>query len=143
MNIPSNNSEETVSNNKVTVPNFTNKTISEAKTIIEENGLKVKTKGNSDEIVTDQMPKNGSTVTKGGIVELYTKDNDTRVSQSVPDLKDLSYEEAKNTLQSKNLNISSSGSGIVVSQEPSAGTEVDEGTIINVTLKEKSTTSQN
>ena len=89
------------------------------------------------------MPKAGSTVVKGGIVELYTKDNDTRVSQTVPDLKDQTYDSAKNMLSSKNLNISSSGTGIVVSQEPAAGTSVDEGTIISVTLKEKSTKSQN
>lgn len=87
--------------------------------------------------------KAGSTIVKGGIVELYTNDNDTRVSQTVPDLKGLTYEQAKAQLQAKNLNISSTGTGIIVSQEPSAGTSVDEGTIISVTLKEKSTTSQN
>ena len=65
------------------------------------------------------------------------------MSQTVPDLKNVSYDVAKNMLKAKKLNISSTGTGIVVSQEPAAGTAVDEGTIINVTLKEKSTTSQN
>ena len=143
LNIPSNDSETAVSNNKVTIPNFTNKSVSEVKSILNNAGLNYSTKATADEIVTDQMPKAGSTVVKGGIVELYTKDNDTRVSQTVPDLKDQTYDSAKNMLSSKNLNISSSGTGIVVSQEPAAGTSVDEGTIISVTLKEKSTKSQN
>lgn len=143
LNIPSNDSETTVSSNKVTVPNLANKTVTEVKSILSNLGVNYSTKATDDEIVTDQMPKAGTTIVKGGIVELYTHDNDTRVSQTVPDLKDLTYEQAKAKLQAKNLNISSTGTGIVVSQEPSAGTAVDEGTIISITLKEKSTTSQN
>ena len=143
LNIPSNDSETTVTNNKVTIPNLTNKTVTEAESIIKGLGLNYETSASGEEIVTDQMPKNGSTVVKDGVVVLYTGNNDTRVSQTVPDLKNVSYDVAKNMLKAKKLNISSTGTGIVVSQEPAAGTAVDEGTIINVTLKEKSTTSQN
>ena len=50
---------------------------------------------------------------------------------------------AKVMLEAKNLNISSTGSGIVIAQDPKAGSSVDEGTIINVTLQEASTSSQN
>ena len=48
----------------------------------------------------------------------------------------MSYTEAKNTLKSNNLNIHVTGTGTVLSQDPMAGTTVEEGTVINVTLKQ-------
>ena len=75
-------------------------------------------------------------------VKLYTQGNDDRVSQSVPDLKGVTFEQAKIMLKAKNLNISSTGTGIVIAQDPKQGTKVDEGTVINVTLQEKTQTTQ-
>ena len=46
-------------------------------------------------------------------------------------------------LEAKNLNIASSGSGIVIAQNPKAQTQVEEGTVITVTLQEQATKSQN
>lgn len=45
-------------------------------------------------------------------------------------------------LAAKNLNITSTGSGIVIAQDPKSGTSVDEGTVVNVTLQEATGTSQ-
>lgn len=143
LDIPSNNSGNNNSNELVTVPNLVNKTIQEAKSIMEENGLTYKTNGNVDDTITEQVPKSGTQLTKGGIVKLYTQGNDQRVAQTVPDLKDASFAQAKVMLEAKNLNISSSGSGVVIAQDPKAGSQVDEGTIINVKLQNASTTSQN
>ena len=47
----------------------------------------------------------------------------------------MSLTQAKNSLESKNLNIKSSGSGKVISQDPTAGTSVEEGTVVMVTLQ--------
>ena len=88
------------------------------------------------------MPKEGTMLPSGGIVKLYTQGNDERVSQTVPDLKGVSLAQAKIMLKAKNLNISSKGSGIVISQDPTSGTKVDEGTVINVTLQEEITEGQ-
>jgi len=57
LNIPSNDSETTVSSNKVTVPNLTNKTVTEVKSTLSNLGINYSTKASDDEIVTDQMPK--------------------------------------------------------------------------------------
>ena len=73
---------------------------------------------------------------------MYTEGSDDRVSQSVPDLKGVTFEQAKIMLKAKNLNIASTGSGIVIAQDPQYGTKVDEGTVINVTLQEKTSTTQ-
>ena len=47
----------------------------------------------------------------------------------------MSYSSAKVSLSSHNLNINVVGSGQVISQDPIAGTEVNEGTVITVTLQ--------
>ena len=71
----------------------------------------------------------------GANINLYSEGNEARVSQEVPNLKGMSYAEARDTLKSKNLNIHVTGSGTVLSQDPMAGTTVEEGTVINVILK--------
>ena len=88
------------------------------------------------------MPLSGSQLTSEGIVKLYTEGNTERVKTTVPDLKGVSLGQATIMLHSKNLNISSDGNGIVISQDPKAGTEVDEGSIINVNLQEATDSSQ-
>ena len=54
--------------------------------------------------------------------------------KTVPDLKGKTAEQARNQLLASNLNISISGSGVVSSQDIMAGTSVEEGTVINVSL---------
>ena len=58
----------------------------------------------------------------------------TRVSKQVPNLIGKNLSQAKNALKEKNLNISVTGSGIVISQDPIEGTPVEEGTVVKVTL---------
>ena len=49
----------------------------------------------------------------------------------------MSLSQAKNALEAKNLNIKYSGAGKVISQDPTAGTSVEEGTVISVILQEE------
>ena len=143
LGIPSNEEESTnkvvsnANNNLVTLPDVRNKTASEAKKILENLGLRTSISENLDELVTDQVPKPGTSLSKDAIVKLYSKDNESRVSTSVPDLKNMSLYQARNAVDSKNLNIKSTGSGKVISQDPSAGTSVEEGTVIQVILQEE------
>ena len=59
-----------------------------------------------------------------------------RVSTTVPKVLNMSAAQAANSLKSKNLNISVEGtSGIIESQEPAAGSSVEQGTVIKVVLK--------
>lgn len=143
LNIPSNDNTENSHKNDISVPNVKTKTLAEAKKAIEDSGLKCICSGQSDDIINEQVPASGTQLTSGGIVKLYSKNNDQRVSQTVPDLKGVSYERAKIMLEAKNLNISSSGSGIVIAQNPQSGTSADEGTVISVTLQEQATRTQN
>lgn len=139
LGIPSNSDEkdQNNSNNKnITLPDVRNKTVSEAKKTLENLGLRCDISGSSDSLVSEQMPKPGTPLSSGSIVKLYSKGNEARVSSTVPDLKGMSLSQATNALKAKNLNIKSTGSGKVISQDPIAGKSVEEGTVINVTLQE-------
>lgn len=48
----------------------------------------------------------------------------------------MTLSQAKNALASKNLNIQYTGNGKVISQDPTAGTSVEEGSVVKVTLQE-------
>ena len=110
--------------------------IKKAKKIIEDAGFTCKiSSADTSLIVTDQVPKPGTALISGASVNLYSTGNEARVSQEVPNLKGMSYAQARNALKAKNLNIHITGSGTVLLQDPMAGTSVEEGTVINVTLK--------
>lgn len=116
--------------------NVKNKTMAEAKKIIENQGFECEISGASDEIVSAQMPVAGTALIEGSMVKLYSEDSDTRVSQNVPNLKEMTLSEAKAALRNKNLNIKYTGSGRVTSQSISANTSVEEGTVVEVVLQE-------
>ena len=68
---------------------------------------------------------------------------DEKAKATVPNLKGVTYEQAKNMLKSKNLNISYSGNGIVIAQDPTASSEIEEGSIVTVTLQAKTSDYEN
>ena len=146
LDIPSNNAKEddnSSSSDIILTPNITGKTYAEAKEIIEKAGLTFKCDGKADDIIAEQTPKSGANLMSGGIVRAYTNGNTEKVTAEVPDLKGVTLSQAKIMLKAKNLNISATGSGVIISQSPKAGEKVEEGTLINVTLQKEVTRSQN
>ena len=120
-----------------TVPDIRNKTVTEAEKLLKQAGFTTKVNISGDKnstLVTDQTPKPGSSIPKGSIIVLYTEENDTRVSVKVPDFKDKTLAQAENMAKANNLNITSEGSGTVISQSIMVDTAVEEGTIIKLTL---------
>ena len=140
LGIPSDDSSQNATTSStITLPDLRNKTISEAKQLLEDLGLKAMTSASSDEVITSQNPKAGVSLSKNGIVKLYTSEHSSSVSVTVPDLKGKNLSQATSSLKNKNLNIQATGTGIVVSQDQAVGTSVDEGTVIKVTLQEVTT----
>ena len=136
LGIPSNN-EVKDDENLITVPDIRNKTIAEAEKILKEKGFTTKISTSNDKnstVVIDQVPKPGVSLSKNSIIMLY--DQDTRISATVPDLTGKNEYQATTELRNSNLNISVEGSGVVVSQDPPKGSNVDAGTVIKVTLSE-------
>lgn len=144
LEIPSNNSTITTTptdpyNSLQTskLPDVRNKTVSEAKKVLENAGFKFNTTSDDDSIVTEQVPKPGTDLLKGAVVKLYSSKNNDRISVQVPSLKGLTAVKAKNTLLNLNLNVKIVGSGKVVSQDPIAGTNLEEGSVITINLQDE------
>lgn len=144
LGIPSDDtsSSSTSSNNYIIVPDIRNKTVAEAEKTLKNVGFRTKSYVNGDSnniLVSDQTPKPGSYLPKNSIVVLYGEGNNVSTSVAVPDLKNMNASEATNTLKEKNLNINIEGSGTVISQDYAKDEQVQEGTIIRVTLKQNLT----
>ena len=138
LGVPSNEEQNTTNTEDlITVKDIRNKTITEAEKILNDLGLKTKINTTNDKnstIVVDQVPKPGVALSKDSVVVLYDEDNSVRTSVTVPDLTGKTAQQATSILKNLNLNISITGSGGVVSQDPAKETKVEEGTVINVTL---------
>ena len=134
MQVPYDNFSSDNNKNLITLPDVQNKTVAEAKKILEKSGFKCISNSNSDEIVVEQVPVKGSKLMDKSIVKLYTENNNTKISKPVPNLIGKNLSEIKKLLRESNLNADIQGSGLVVSQEPIPGSPVEEGTIIKVTL---------
>ncbi len=136
-NITSENTKIDNASNEVTIPNVTNKTVTEAEKILKNAGLDVNLSVSGDKnstLVTAQVPSANTKVLMNSIVTLYSEENSVRTSVTVPDLTGLSLSQAKDLLKEKNLNISYTGSGLVVSQSKKEGDKVEESSIIDVKL---------
>lgn len=130
--------DKKTSNNIITVPNIQNKTVAEAQKILTNAGFRCNftLNGNKNEVlVTGQVPASGTRLPNNSLVMLYTAENNVRTSTSVPNLSGMTAAQAANSLKAKNLNITTEGSGSISSQEPAAGTSVEQGTVVKVTLK--------
>ena len=80
------------------------------------------------------MPKAGIYLEVGSTVYLYPE-NQSKTQVTIPDLLNKSYSQAVETLKNSNLNIKTTGTGtIVIAQDPVAGTVLDSGTVVTVTL---------
>ena len=144
LEIPSNNSTITTTptdsyNSLQTfkLPDVRNKTVAQAKQILEDAGFKGDTTSDDDSLITEQVPKPGTGILKGSVVKLYTNKNSDRISVEVPNLKGLTAVKAKNILLNQNLNVKIVGSGKVVSQDPIAGTNIEEGSLVTITLQDE------
>ena len=139
LGVPSDTSEtDNSAENLITVPDVRNKTLTEAKKVLTDAGFDCNVVSSGDEnstLVADQNPKPGAQLATNSIVMLYGEGDTVATSVEVPDLSNMNLSQATNALKAKNLNISVTGSGVVTTQDYTAGELVQEGTIINVTLK--------
>lgn len=137
-NSDSNASTQTSSAKTSILPDVRNKTISEARTILKNAGLNVKISGSEDEnstLIVDQVPKPGVNLFENSNIYLYTSNNNIRSNTTVPNLKGMGSSQVINSIQASKLNVVLDGSGTVVSQDISAGKQVEQGTVITVTLQ--------
>lgn len=126
------------SNQLVSVPDVTNKTLTEAIKTLKNAGLKVSYSDVADSnstLVKEQVPAANTSLYKNSTIALYTSKNSVRTSVTVPDLTGYTLAQARSILSNLNLNLKYIGSGIIASQDIAKDTSVEEGSIITVTLK--------
>lgn len=128
---------DTTSYDTITMPDLKNKTIGAAKDLLKSYGFTVHVDSSiSDtDLVSNQMPRKGSQLLNGADVFLYTESSDIATSVVVPNFKGMSALEAINAASEVNLNVSLDGAGIVISQDVAADSQIEIGTVINLTLK--------
>lgn len=141
LGVPSDESSSSSSNSNhyITVPDVRNKTVAEAEKILKAAGFttKVYVEGDANTLlVQEQTPKPGNSLAKNSMIVLYGQGSSISTSVKVPDLKGMNASEASNALKSQNLNINIEGSGIVITQDYLKDEQVQEGTIVRVTLKQ-------
>lgn len=121
---------------ETTVPNVTGKTKEEAIAELDASGLKYKIDGSGESIV-NQMPKGGIKVNRSSVVMLYTQQERTSSTVSVPYVLNCTPNQASQILSQANLNINIVGANsnqntVAFKQEPAAGTQVETGRVITV-----------
>lgn len=132
--------EETAEEISVAVPNIEGCTTAEAQEKLEKVGLKINLKGSGSK-VKNQIPKGGARLHKGSLVLAYTQKDESDVTAIVPDVRGMTYENAKAAIENSGLAIKIDGKEtagalntdyIAVSQSPEAKTEVAQKTAIYV-----------
>lgn len=121
---------------KVTVPDVTNRTVGEATRMLTNAGLKYGVDGtDQNRIVISQVPSAGEIISEKSLVKLYLEGNDTRFNTIVPNIVGMDIVSATKALTAANLNIKISGSGVVSYQSPTAGTSVEQGSVVRAEFR--------
>lgn len=126
------------------MPSLTGLKLFEAKKRLEEAGLRYRSIGEGD-IVTAQLPRAGVSIAENTETILYLNAEPSADMETVPELNGMSYEQARDTLSYYGLYIQTASPVTdgsrqkVVSQNVAAGTRMEHGAVIAVTLVDNDT----
>ncbi len=144
MGVEANYTQEELDNMAVRVSGYKGWSVSYAKRMIEQSGMRALVVGDGN-IVTSQLPASGTYVEKNGAtVVLYTGKEAPSENVSVPDLTGMTAAHANQTLINLGLNVKIEGTPhyltgneeiVVVEQSHPKGTMVAKGTVVTVTFR--------
>ena len=131
-----------IEHTNINVINYTDKSVDEAIKSITNAGLDYRIIGEGD-VIVNQMPKSGTLLTDNGTVILYTDYGTEPTMVTVPNIKGYSAKYAISNLQKAGLNVKVvgayssdiSGTPMVVSQDITQGTSVEEGTVVTIQIR--------
>lgn len=121
----------------VEVPNLTGKTVSEARTMLNESGLKIKIVGEGDTVVS-QMPAYSQYIPNDGVVVVYTQENIAKSKVVVPDFTGMTVSQVNYEAANLGLNVRITGNSLSAAgltayrQSTPAGKEVESGSTLTV-----------
>lgn len=123
-----------------TVPNLSGMTVSEAQAALTDQGMTCRVIGTGD-TVTGQLPSANSVVAAGSELIVYAGTEPGSQQETVPDLTGLTYSIARQRLgylglfiKTDSHRIADSNTIVVSSQSVAAGTAVEHGTVVSVSL---------
>lgn len=132
--------QQELENADVSVPSITGKTVEQAKSELSEAGLKYRVIGSGIE-VTGQLPAANVYIAKDSTILIYAGAEPSGELETIPELTGYSYSVARQILEQYGLFIrsasgvhSDSQTVVVSKQSIEAGTEVEHGTVVEVTL---------
>jgi len=133
--------EDELKNLTVTVPETVGSILSEAKAKLNTAKLNYQVVGDGKQVIR-QLPESGNQVLSGGVVILYTGDDENKTA-TVPTLTGLTATEANTIAASAGINIEFSGLTTAAGlksykQSIEAGTQVNAGTIVTVYFRDES-----
>ena len=102
-------------------------------------GLQARIYGDGSTI-TAQLPGSGAVVANGSTILLYAGKEPSADKETMPDLSNLSYQTARDRMAALGLYIKTSSSitdtaaQVISRQSVAAGTQIDHGTVVEVTL---------
>ena len=123
------------------VPELTGMSITQAKSALSESDLGCRVIGEGD-TVTDQLPRAGAVIAAGSEVLLYAGQNPAPTTETMPDLRGLSYEAARQRLGELGLyltaenGVTDPAAQLVSAQSTAPGEELAHGSVVGVTLYE-------
>lgn len=125
----------------VKAPSVVGKTLAQAKNELNTLKLTPKIFGNGDKVIS-QVPEPGKAIPQKGTVVLFTDEDSSNKTVTVPNLVNMSLASANTTAANAGINISISGAALTGtnavsnSQSIEAGTKVPPGTVVTVSFIE-------
>lgn len=121
----------------VQVPSVTGDSVSEAKSLLEEDKFSVQIVGEGDKVLS-QMPASGQYIPQGGVIVLYTEKQKKKLKTVVPDFTGMTITEANYAAVNAGINIKVSGNSLseesmtAYRQSSLKGSEVESGSTVTV-----------
>ena len=128
--VKSKNTDNDEYENSITLDDYRDYTLEEAKNILEEKGFQVEIFGNANQLVTEQLPQPETTVLQGERIILKSEGK-----FELPDLTGWSLADVLKLTEILNLKIDAKGSGYVTKQSIKPKSAVREGDKLTVHLK--------
>ena len=131
--------EEELEDLDTTTPGVIGKDVDDAEETLRSNGFSVRVVGDGSKVIS-QSPAGGQTIPQGGVIVIYTTDEeDSKITVTVPDLTGSGVNGGRRQATSEGINVRISGAtgdGVVCyDQSIEPGTEVEYGTIVKVYFK--------
>ena len=136
-------SEEEQQMQDFSVPDVRNMALEDAASVLKEQNLSYRTVGDGDTVV-DQLPREGAEVPGGSEIVLYTSEIQEIATVAVPNVMGKNAQEANRLLTNAGLYMKIIGAAgadqtiLAVSQSPSAGENVETGTVVEVEFSDLS-----